>query len=107
MKMWCPKCKENIEVDSWETALTHLQTHEFTEEEISEAKKKFEHEMGMVNNPYDAYAGCSEWEALGVSPEDQDDLNEPPETECPECGVAMEQFNDYDECPECGVKVTK
>jgi hypothetical protein len=73
--MICPWCdaekKPRPRVSSWQEVLKHLKKHKATKKQIAQAEEAFRHEMQMHNNPYEAYAGCSEWEALGVSPDDE------------------------------------
>jgi len=72
--MFCPWCekegKPNPYFTKWSDVLRHLKRHGATTEQIEEAEKKWKHEIWMHNNPYEAYAGCSEYEALGVSPDE-------------------------------------
>lgn len=75
--MICPWCetekKPRPSVSSWEQAEIHLKGHGATEEQIAQAHESFQYEMRMHTHPFEAYAGCSEYEALGISPEDENE----------------------------------
>jgi hypothetical protein len=101
--MVCKKCNVTLKVVSWDEVKKHIDEHgDFTEQEVAEIKEAFEHEVRMASNPYEAYVGVSELEALGVSPDEQ--YIEDCPTECSYCGgrgVINQQGVGEIECPVC------
>lgn len=67
-RMFCPWCRKEKKPDpsfeSWEAAKAHLKEHGANKKQMRQGKRAWESEMWMANNPYEAYAGCSELEAV-------------------------------------------
>lgn len=81
LSMFCPWCektgKSHPIFTDWKDVKAHLKRHGATNEQIEQAEKAWITEMYAVNHPYEVYAGCSEWEALGVSPDDAEEYYDP------------------------------